>query len=168
MGAYAKFGPWSRNSVKCGIKSPFVNLDFTQQNISQKRLGTDSAKARFALQQADEEFARPNYMTTKTCRGGGCAPCDKNLTDPTADGCLVPMKTGLEEWFGMSTEPNSDLTMSSANVQFKCDHKGQRIPIHFYAEGVENGQVSLYVNDEPQNLTSMQHSCMQGHTQLFM
>ena len=89
----------SGNKVVCSVKSNLTNLDFTRNNVTQKSLGNSNNPNK-----ADEERARPNYMTGETCRKHrGCAPCDKNLTDPKQDGCLVPMKTGPEDWFGLTT-----------------------------------------------------------------
>ena len=160
-GRDSKLGPWSGNRIKCGVKSMFVNLDFTQHSIRQKPLGNGGNTSL-----ADEERDRPNYMTGETCRKNrGCAPCDKDLTNLKADGCLVPVTTGknmsTQEWFGMSTNPGSDLTLASTNVEFRCNHTGQRVPMHFYAESVHNGEVALYVNDRAQSLTSMcVYACM--------
>ena len=131
-----------------------MNLDFTKKTVTQ-----ESKSNQGDTNKADEERSRPNYITGKFCRkDGGCTPCDKNFTNPKKDGCLVATKTGAQEWFGMTTTDGSDLLSSSSDVELKCNHTGQKVPIHFYAEDVKNAQVSLFVNDEAQNLTSMQHT----------
>ena len=135
--------------VVCSTKSKFVDLDLTQQHITQKAIPNGENK-----DTADEELSRPNYMTGERCGTRGCAPCDKNLTELNADGCLVPVKTGPQEWFGMSASNKSDLISSSSIVEFKCNKTGQRVPIQFYAEGVHGGQVSLHANGKAQSLTS--------------
>jgi len=65
------------------------------------------------------------------------------------------MKTGAQEWYGMATADGSDLLDSLTAVELKCNRTGQRVPIHFYAEDVKSAQVSLFVNDEAQTLTSL-------------
>ena len=74
----------------CGVSSPFADLDFTAAEVTQSLVGNGNDTSK-----ADEERFRPNYMTGETCRGtGGCAPCDKQLSGPTEDGCLVSVIEG--------------------------------------------------------------------------
>ena len=82
--------------IWCGVKSEFVNLDFTSHNITQKAVqnGND-------ISQADKERSRPNYLTRERCgKNRGCTPCDKNLAEASADGCFVPETTGSQDWSG--------------------------------------------------------------------
>ena len=89
---------WQNAKVVCGLKSDFVNLDLTQSSVVNKKIQNRI----FDNKTADEERSRPNYMTRERCGDvRGCTPCDKNLTGLNVDGCLVPLKTGPQEWFGM-------------------------------------------------------------------
>ena len=56
----------------------------------------------------------------------------------------------------MTTSDGSDLVKSLQNVELKCDHTSDQVPINFYAEGVQNGKISLTVNEEAVRLTSAQ------------
>ena len=150
----------------CHTASAFVNLDFTRNVVTQKNVSNGHNK-----NAADAELSRPNYLTGQRCgQSEGCVPCDKNLTDPQRDGCLVAMKTGEQEWYGLTTSDASDMTRSQVGVQLKCEHKFQKVPVHFYAEGIKNAQVSLYTNGEAKLLTSSlynsyMHVCTAGAEQ---
>ena len=150
----------------CGVPSDFVNIDVTRNSVNEKSIENGN----FSNPTADQEQYRPNYMTRERCGDRGCAPCSKNLTELDADGCLVPTKTGKQdnrhqpqEWFGLTTSQGSDLIRSSADLELKCNHTGQKVPIHFYAEThnkqwtseeLATANITLSVNGKAQVLTS--------------
>ena len=112
--------------VVCNVKSDFVNLDFTRTKVAQQAVSNGNNN-----EAADEERYRPNYMTGERCgKERGCVPCDQSFTELNTDGCLVPMKTGPQEWFGLTTSHGSDMITSSATVEFKCNHTGQVTETH--------------------------------------
>ena len=149
----------------CHTTSAFVNLDFTRNEVTQKTVSNG-----LNTNAADAELSRPNYMTGERCGlSEGCVPCDKNLTGPKEDGCLVPMKTGDQEWYGLTTTTVSDMTRSQVGVQLKCEHEFQKVPVHLYAEGIKNANISLYTNGKAKPLTSdaayaCVHACMHAQS----
>ena len=90
-------GPWVVGKVVCGVKSHYVNIDFTGAAIEKKQLHNGGNG-----DEADELFYRPNYMTGERCGNTtnngkpGCAPCDKKLVGRLEDGCLIPETVGLK------------------------------------------------------------------------
>ena len=169
---YGKWVPTCKPTFICSAPSDFVNIDVTRNSVDEASI----ENGKFSTTAASQEQYRPNYMTRERCGDRGCAPCSKNLPEPDADGCLVPMKTGKQdrwhqpqEWFGLTTSKGSDLIKSSADLELKCNHTGQEVPIRFYAE-THNKQwaseeprtasITLSVNGKAQVLTSM-HTHMQ-------